>query len=57
MRQVVLYVPMLLLLDHVFGFDGMIWAQPVTEFVMMIVSVLMLVSVIRKEEAKFHDDV
>ena len=56
-RQVVLYVPMLLLLDHVFGFDGMIWAQPVTEFVMMIVSVLMLVSVIRKEEAKFHDDV
>ena len=56
-RQVVLYVPMLLLLDHVFGFDGMIWAQPVTEFVMMIVSVLMLVSVIRKEEARFHDDV
>lgn len=56
-RQVVLYVPLLLLFDHVFGFDGMIWAQPVTEFVMMIVSVLMLVSVIRKEEAKFHDDV
>ena len=38
MRQLVLYVPLLLLLNRVFGFDGMIWAQPVTEVIMMAVS-------------------
>jgi Na+-driven multidrug efflux pump len=48
-RQLFLYVPLLLLLNRVFGFGGMIWAQPVTEVIMMAVSILLLVGVIRRE--------
>ncbi len=41
-RQLVLYVPLLLLLNRIFGFAGMIWAQPVTELIMMIAAVGLL---------------
>lgn len=51
-RQLILYVPLLLLLDRIFGFDGMIWAQPITELIMMIVSVSLLRGVINKEARK-----
>ncbi|SFQ46926.1 putative efflux protein, MATE family [Lachnospiraceae bacterium XBB1006] len=47
-RQLILYVPLLLLLHHVAGFYGMIWAQPITEVVMMVVSVGMLYRSIRQ---------
>ena len=50
-RQLFLYVPLLLILNRVFGFGGMIWAQPVTELIMMTASVALLCRVIRKEEA------
>lgn len=49
-RQLVLYVPLLLLLNHLFGFGGMIWAQPVTEVIMMAAAVTMLYRLIRLEE-------
>lgn len=49
-RQLILYVPLLLLLNRMFGFNGMIWAQPVTELVMMAASVGLLYHVIRREE-------
>lgn len=45
-RQVILYVPLLFILDHIFGFDGMLWAQPITECIMMISSVWLLVHTI-----------
>lgn len=48
-RQLFLYVPLLLLLDHLFGFGGMLWAQPVTEVIMMTVSVLLLLWCINQE--------
>ncbi|MBR0455775.1 MAG: MATE family efflux transporter [Firmicutes bacterium] len=48
-RQLILYIPLLLLLNHAFGFDGMIWAQPITEVIMMAASVTLLVRVIHKE--------
>jgi Na+-driven multidrug efflux pump len=48
-RQLFLYVPLLLILDHRFGFYGMIWAQPITELIMMTVSVLLLSGIIRRE--------
>ncbi len=51
-RQLALYVPLLLLLNHIFGFNGMLFAQPVTEVIMMIVSVAMLVSVINAVSKK-----
>lgn len=49
-RQLVLYVPLLLLLNRAFGLGGMIWAQPVTEAIMMVVSVGLLVRAIRAAE-------
>ena len=47
-RQLILYIPLLLLLDNVFGFGGMLWAQPMTEAVMMAVSLILLTTVIGK---------
>ena len=49
-RQLGLYVPLLLLLNRLFEFGGMIWAQPVTEMIMMAVSVSLLYGIIRKED-------
>ena len=49
-RQLFLYVPLLLILNRVFGFGGMIWAQPVTEFIMMTVSLTLLYRVIKGQE-------
>jgi len=49
-RQLFLYVPLLLFLNHCFGFDGMIWAQPITELVMMVASVSLLAGTIRRLE-------
>jgi Na+-driven multidrug efflux pump len=51
-RQLILYVPLLLILDCVFGFGGMIWAQPITEVIMMAVSVGLLYFIIRCEQKK-----
>ena len=48
MRQLFLYVPLLLILNRSLGFFGMIWAQPITEVIMMMVSVSMLVNMIQK---------
>lgn len=47
-----LYLPLLLLLDHAFGFDGMIWAQPITELIMMAASVTLLYRTLRAEERR-----
>ena len=46
-RQLILYIPLLLLMDRVFGFRGLIWAQPITEVIMMAASVLLLYRTIR----------
>ena len=51
-RQLFLYVPLLLLLNQTFGFQGMIHAQPITEAIMMAVSTALLLRVIRTEAAK-----
>ena len=50
-RQLVLYVPLLLILNLLFGFEGMIWAQPCTEVIMMAASVGLLYRVIRTSQA------
>jgi Na+-driven multidrug efflux pump len=53
-RQFFLYIPLLLLLNRLFGFGGMIWAQPVTEMIMMAVSVSLLLGIIRREDIAGH---
>lgn len=47
-RQLILYIPLLLLLNYCFGFNGMLWAQPITEAIMMAVSLLLLIQVIKR---------
>ena len=51
-RQLFLYVPLLILFNNIFSFGGMLWAQPVTEFIMMISSLALLYHVIKTEEHK-----
>lgn len=53
-RQLFLYVPLLLILDSYFGFGGMLWAQPVTEVIMMAASVGLLLFVINREDVKIQ---
>jgi Na+-driven multidrug efflux pump len=55
-RQLVLYVPLLLILNRLFGFSGMIKAQPVTELIMMIVSISLLRGVILRQQAERDPD-
>ena len=53
-RQLILYIPLLLLMDRAFGFTGLIWAQPLTEAIMMAVSCTFLVKTIRALQSKNH---
>lgn len=41
-RQLILYIPLLIIFNKYFGFKGLIHAQPVTEAVMMAVSIMLL---------------
>ncbi len=41
-RQLILYIPLLIVFNKLFGFVGLIHAQPVTEAVMMLVSIVLL---------------
>ena len=50
-RQLILYVPLLLFLDRLLGFNGMIWAQPITKVIMMAVSVTLLYRTIRRADS------
>jgi len=54
-RQLFLYVPLLLALNYVFGFGGMLWAQPVTEIIMMAVSVVLLLNVIKNADDSYKN--
>ena len=55
-RQLLLYVPLLLILNRLFSFYGMIWAQPITELIMMIISILLLSTIIRRESGDTCDE-
>ncbi len=48
-RQLILYIPLLLILNNRFGFKGMLFAQPVTELIMMMVSLTLLYSFIKRK--------
>ncbi|MBQ9063100.1 MAG: MATE family efflux transporter [Eubacterium sp.] len=47
-RQLLLYIPLLLIFNRLFGFRGLICAQPLTEVIMMAVSVTLLYSVLTR---------
>ncbi|WP_312641347.1 MATE family efflux transporter [Hydrogenoanaerobacterium sp.] len=37
-RQGLLYIPLLFLLNHLFGLSGMVYSQPITDLIMLLVS-------------------
>lgn len=51
-RQLVLYIPMLLFFNSVWGYTGLIYAQPVEEMVCMLFSLFLLSGAIKRFEAK-----
>ncbi|MBO6194379.1 MAG: MATE family efflux transporter [Clostridiales bacterium] len=51
-RQLILYVPLLIILNNIFGFQGMIWSQPLTEAIMMAVSIVLMLKVIKMNDVE-----
>ncbi len=51
LRQLVLYVPMLILMDRIFGMYGLVWTQFASDFIMMIISVIVYERFLGKQTA------
>ncbi len=51
-RQGILYMPLLIILNSAFGFNGLIYAQPLTDIIMAIFSLSLIWSTLSKEELK-----
>ncbi|MCQ2491976.1 MAG: MATE family efflux transporter [Lachnospiraceae bacterium] len=49
-RQLVLYIPFLLIFNHLWGFNGLIHAQPLEEMICMIFALALLFGVLKKLE-------
>lgn len=47
-RQGLVYLPMLFIMDHFVGLDGLIWSQPIADVICIIMSVIMFSSVMKK---------
>lgn len=45
-RQGLLYIPLLFLLNHLFGLNGMIYSQPITDLIMLLVASAFLLKVL-----------
>lgn len=48
-RQGILYMPLLVILNKVLGFNGFIYAQPITDMVMLVFSSILLFNVIPRD--------
>mgnify|MGYP001344736635 FL=1 len=48
-RQGIFYIPMLIVLNKYFGFNGFIYAQPITDVLMVVISILILRKIINKD--------
>ncbi|MDR2304496.1 MAG: hypothetical protein LBE10_07920, partial [Treponema sp.] len=46
-RQFLIYLPLLFLLNSVFGFTGFIYAQPISDIITTIVAVLLSISLFK----------
>lgn len=49
-RQGILYIPLLLILNKILGFNGFIYAQPITDAAMRILSSIYIVFILNKEQ-------
>ena len=50
LRQLVLFVPVILLLPKLFGVSAVWWAEPIVDFTMIIVGLFLMLNVMRKME-------
>lgn len=53
-RQGLLYMPLLIILNKVFGFSGFIYAQPITDMIMLTFSAILLFKVMPKEDNSYE---
>ncbi|MBU5289452.1 MATE family efflux transporter [Paraclostridium bifermentans] len=53
-RQGLLYMPLLIILNKVFGFSGFIYAQPITDMIMLTFSAILLFKVMPKENNSYE---
>ena len=53
-RQGVLYMPLLIILNKLFGFSGFIYAQLITDMIMLTFSAILLFKVIPKDDTNFE---
>lgn len=51
-RQLILYIPFLLVFNKLWGFTGLIFAQPAEEAICMVLSMILLFAIINKIERK-----
>lgn len=51
-RQLILYIPLLILFDKLWGFTGLIYAQPCEELICMIFAVILMFASLKKFEKK-----
>ena len=54
-RQGVFYLPLLFILNITFGFKGFIYAQPITDVLMLVISALILLSIINKDSLMHNE--
>lgn len=56
-RQGLVYLPMLFIMDHLIGLDGLIWAQPVADAICIVMSVIMFSITVKKlnKEQKINE--
>lgn len=47
-RQGFIYLPLLFILDHFIGLEGIIWAQPVADFCCIVIAAIMFASTLKK---------
>nr|WP_319474191.1 MATE family efflux transporter [uncultured Sphaerochaeta sp.] len=47
-RQGIIFIPLLFLLNTLFGFNGFIYAQPITDIIMLLISLVLVSQILRK---------
>lgn len=48
-RQGILYIPLIITLNKLFGFEGFIYAQPVTDVIMFVLALFLINNMLKKE--------
>lgn len=52
-RQGLIYLPLIFIMDHFVGLNGLIWSQPIADAVCIVLSVVMFASVMKKTNKEF----